>query len=64
MTLTKRQTDQEGAITHLKHSTMKKEKQKQVYSAPLSELLEVKTEGVICESGTLQDYNVNSYFEE
>ena len=43
---------------------MKKEKQKQVYSAPLSELLEVKTEGVICESGTLQDYNVNSYFEE
>ena len=41
---------------------MQKEKQKQMYSAPSSELLEVKTEGVICES--LNDYNWNDYDEE
>ena len=37
-------------------------KQKQVYSAPLSELLELTQEGVIC--GSLNDYNWNDYDEE
>lgn len=34
------------------------------YEAPEMSVVEIMAEGVICESSTLQDYNVNDFFEE
>ena len=39
---------------------------KKYYESPATEVLSVKFEGLICVSGkpTLQEYNVQDYFEE
>lgn len=38
--------------------------QKALYLSPEVMVFEVKTEGVICNSGRIQDYNWNQYEEE
>ena len=38
--------------------------EKEMYCCPEARVFEVETEGVICESETLQDYNWNIYEEE
>ena len=45
---------------------MEIKKNKELYDAPSTLVFEVKTEGIICVSGTptLQEYNVQDYFEE
>lgn len=37
---------------------------KTTYVPPASEVLELKTQGVICTSTEMQDYGWNDYFEE
>ena len=37
---------------------------KELYEAPVMEVLEVKYEGVICSSTEMEDYGWNEYFEE
>ena len=41
-----------------------KEEVKIFYEAPAITVVEVKTEGVICGSGNLDDYTWNGYVEE
>ena len=37
---------------------------KEMYISPEAKTFEVKTEGVICNSGSVQDYNWNQFEEE
>ena len=39
-------------------------RKKELYEAPAMDVVEVKAEGVICQSGGTQNYDWNSYFEE
>lgn len=41
-------------------------KHNELYESPAATVVEVKTQGIICESGSgsLQDYNWNNYEEE
>lgn len=41
-----------------------KSKEKKYYETPSTTVVEVKTEGVICQSANLEDYNWNEYVEE
>lgn len=41
-----------------------KKSDKMNYDAPVTSVVEMKAEGVICESSTLQDYKVNDLLVE
>jgi len=43
---------------------MQKKTMKEMYETPQTRVFEVKTEGVICQSGSLENYNWNESFEE